>query len=183
LRIAAAPVASPVMARESNVVVAPTSEVDMAAATVEARATDLVPLELLDARALPIVSELARVARDAGPPAVRLERALEILFGAYADGDPDFSGLLLQGWMRARQDKQYRLRLAWQREQLRLSLQDILAEGAVRGVFRPGLDAGVMAAVIVGAAEGCLLQSATEGGAVSPADLSRALLALTLRGA
>jgi hypothetical protein len=150
---------------------------------VEVPAAELVPLELLDARTLPIVSELARVARDAGPPAVRLERALEILFGAYANGDPDFSGLLLLGWMRARQDKQYRLRLAWQREQLRLSLQDILAEGVVRGEFRSGLDAGAMAAVIVGAAEGCLLQSATEGGAVSPADLSRALLGLTLRGA
>ena len=121
--------------------------------------------------------------RDAGSPAVRLERALEILFDAYAGGDPGFSALLLEGWVRAQRDKQYRLRLAWQREQLRLLLQDILAEGAVRGLFRSGLDAGAVAAVIVGAAEGCLLQAAMQGGAVSPAELSRALVALTLRGA
>ena len=53
----------------------------------------------------------------------------------------------------------------------------------MRGVFRAGLDAGAVAAVIVGAAEGCLLQSATEGGAVSAGELARALTALTLRGA
>ena len=62
-------------------------------------------------------------------------------------------------------------------------LQDILAEGAVRGVFRSGLDTGAVAGVIVGAAEGCLLQAAMQGGAVSPAELARALVALTLRGA
>ena len=71
--------------------------------------------------------------------------------------------LLLEGWVRAQRDKQYRLRLAWQREQLRLLLQDILAEGAVRGLFRSGLDAGAVAAAIVSAAEGCLLQSAMRG--------------------
>ena len=141
-------------------------------------------LEVIDERVAPIVEAVARVARDAGSPAVRLERALEILFAAYADSDLGLLGvLLLEGWVRAQRDKQYRLRLAWQREQLRLLLQDILAEGAVRGVFRPGLDAGAVAAVIVSAAEGCLLQSAMEGGAVSPAELSRALFALTLRGA
>jgi BetI-type transcriptional repressor, C-terminal len=140
-------------------------------------------LEVLDERVAPLVEAVARAARDAGSPAVRLERALEILFGAYAGSDPGFSALLLEGWVRAQRDKQYRLRLAWQREQLRLLLQDILAEGAVRGLFRSGLDAGAVAAVIVGTAEGCLLQSATEGGAVSPAELSRALFALMLRGA
>jgi hypothetical protein len=140
-------------------------------------------LEALDKRIEPIVEAVARAARDAGSPAVRLERALEILFDAYAGGDPGFSALLLEGWVRAQRDKQYRLRLAWQREQLRLLLQDILAEGAVRGLFRSGLDAGAVAAAIVSAAEGCLLQAAMQGGAVSPAELSRALVALTLRGA
>jgi len=140
-------------------------------------------VEVLDERVVPIVEAVARAARDTGSPAVRLERALEILFGAYAGSDSGLSALLLEGWVRAQRDKQYRLRLAWQREQLRLLLQDILAEGAVRGVFRSGLDAGAVAAVIVGAAEGCLLQSAMEGGAVSPAELTRALFALTLRGA
>jgi hypothetical protein len=140
-------------------------------------------LEVLDERIVPIVEAVARAARDAGSPTVRLERAMEILFGAYAGSDAGFSALLLEGWVRAQRDKQYRLRLAWQREQLRLLLQDILAEGAVRGLFRSGLDAGAVAAIIVGAAEGCLLQAAMQGGAVSPAELSRALVALTLRGA
>ena len=40
-------------------------------------------------------------------------------------------------------------------------------EGARAGAFRADLDAGAVAAVIVGAAEGCLLQAATEGGAVA----------------
>ena len=140
-------------------------------------------VEVLDEQVVPIVEAVARAARDAGSPAVRLERALETLFDAYAGGDPGFSALLLEGWVRAQRDKQYRLRLAWQREQLRLLLQDILEEGAVRGLFRSGLDAGAVAAAIVSAAEGCLLQAAMQGGAVSPADLARALVALTLRGA
>ena len=137
-------------------------------------------VQLLDERGLPIVTELARVAAGGGAPTAKLEGALEVLFGAYGESDPDFSGLFLTGWLRAREDKQCRLTLAWQREQLRLSLQDILAEGVAAGAFRSSLDAGAVAAVIVGAAEGCLLQAATEGGAVSSAELVRALLGLAL---
>jgi hypothetical protein len=37
-----------------------------------------------------------------------------------------------------------------------------------------------VAAVIVGVAEGCLLQSATQGGAVTAAELLRALLELVV---
>lgn len=141
------------------------------------------PVALLDERGLPIVSELARVARSAEPPARKLEGALEVLFGAYGASDREFPALLLDGWVRARDDKQYRLALAWQREQLRLSIEDILAEGVARGAFRRGIDPGTVAAVILGAAEGCLLQAATEGGAVSPAELVRSLLGLALNGA
>jgi hypothetical protein len=85
--------------------------------------------------------------------------------------------------VRAREDKQFRLTLAWQREQLRLSLEDILFEGVAAGVFRADLDSGAVAAVILGAAEGCLLQSATEGGAVSAEHLMRTLLRLALNEA
>jgi hypothetical protein len=146
-------------------------------------AADAVSLEALDARVLPIVTALAGVAGEPGPTLARLERAIDMLFGAYAGADPDLSGVLLAGWIRARDDKHWRLRLAWQREQLRLSLQDILAEGAVRGEFRAGLDVGAVAAVIVGTAESCLLQAASEGGPVSTADLARAVVDLTRRGA
>lgn len=135
---------------------------------------------ILEERGLPLVSELARVARSQHPPRVKLEGAMEILFGAYGESDPEFSGFFLTGWIRAREDKQFRLTLAWQREQIRLSLEEILAEGVAGGVFRPDLDAGAVAAVILGAAEGCLLQSATEGGAVPAAQLMRTLLRLAV---
>ncbi len=138
---------------------------------------------LLDERGLPIVREIARIARGAAPPPAKLEGALEILFGAYGEGGPDFSGLLLSGWVRAREDKQFRLTLAWHREQLRLSLEEILAEGLAQGAFRTDLEPGAVAAVIIGAAEGCLLQAATDGGAVSAAEVARAVLRLTLNGA
>jgi len=136
----------------------------------------------VEQRGLPIVAELARVARGPGAPRVKLEGAMEILFGAYGESDPDFSGLFLHGWMRARHDKQFRLTLAWQREQIRLSLEDILAEGVRLGVFRAGMDAGAVAAVIVGAAEGCLLQAATDGGAVTAEQIVRTLLTLAVGG-
>ena len=137
----------------------------------------------VEQRGLPIVAELARVARGPGAPRVKLEGAMEILFGAYGESDPDFSGLFLHGWMRAQHDKQFRLTLAWQREQIRLSLEDILVEGVRTGAFRAGMDAGAVAAVIVGAAEGCLLQAATDGGAVTAEQIVRTLLTLAVGGA
>lgn len=137
------------------------------------------PAAVLEERGLPLVSELVRVARSEHPPRVKLEGAMEILFGAYGESDPEFSGLFLTGWIRAREDKDFRLTLAWQREQIRLTLEEILAEG-VGGAFRPDMDAGAVAAVILGAAEGCLLQSATEGGAVPAAQVMRTLLRLAL---
>jgi hypothetical protein len=126
-----------------------------------------------------VVAELGRVARQSGASRAKLERAMRILFEAYGADDPDFSGLFLTGWARARHDKQFRLTLAWQREQIRLSIEDILAEGVrARGV-RGDLDAGAIAAVIVAVAEGCLLQAATEGGSVTGDRVIQSLLALT----
>ncbi|HYB41465.1 MAG TPA: TetR family transcriptional regulator C-terminal domain-containing protein, partial [Candidatus Methylomirabilis sp.] len=138
------------------------------------------PAMSLEQQALPIVSELARVARGSDQARVKLEGAMEILFGAYGESDPDFSGRLLGGWLRAQADKEFRLTLAWQREQIRLSLQDILAEGAAAGAFRRDLDPGALAAVILGVAEGCLLQCATQGGSVTAEQLLRTLLGLVL---
>lgn len=137
----------------------------------------------VEQRALPLAADLARVARGGGAPRAKIERAMQILFEAYGAADADFSGLVLTGWARARHDKQFRLTLAWQREQIRLSIEDILAEGLRVGAFRRDLDAGAVAAVIVGAAEGCLLQAATEGGAVPSERMLRALLALVVSGA
>ena len=140
-------------------------------------------VQAIEERFAPIVAAVARVAAGDEPPAVRLEGAMEIIFGAYWLSDPDFSELLLTGWMRARHDKHHRLALAWQREQLRLSLEEILVAGSAAGVFRKEIDAGAVAAVMVGAAEGCLLQTATQGGAVPPGELVKTLMRLALSGA
>ena len=140
-------------------------------------------VQAIEERFGPIVAAVARIAASDGPAAVKLEGAMEIIFGAYGLSDGDFSELLLTGWMRTRHDKHHRLALAWQREQLRLSLEDILTAGMASGAFRASLDAAAVAAVMVGAAEGCLLQSATQGGAVPPGELVKTLLALTLSGA
>jgi hypothetical protein len=137
----------------------------------------------VEQRGRPIVAALARIARGSEPPRARLEQAIRLLLAAYGESDPDFSGLFLTGWARARHDKQFRLTLAWQREQIRLSLEDILTEGVRTRRFRDDLDAGAVAAVIVGAAEGCLLQAATEGGAVPAERLVGALLTLAVSGA
>lgn len=140
-------------------------------------------VQAIEERFAPIVAAVAHVAAGGEPPAVRLEGAMEIIFGAYGLSDPDFSELLLTGWMRARHDKHHRLALAWQREQLRLSLEEILVAGSAAGVFRKEIDAGAVAAVMVGAAEGCLLQTATQGGAVPPGELVKTLMRLALSGA
>ena len=137
----------------------------------------------VEQRGRPIVAALARIARGSEPPRARLEQAIRLLLAAYGESDPDFSGLFLTGWARARHDKQFRLTLAWQREQIRLSLEDILTEGVRTRRFRVDLDAGAVAAVIVGAAEGCLVQAATEGGAVPAERLVGALLTLAVSGA
>jgi len=140
-------------------------------------------VQTIEERFAPIVAAVARIAAGTEPPAVKLEGAMEIIFGAYGLSDADFSELLLTGWMRTRHDKHHRLALAWQREQLRLSLEDILVAGATAGAFRKELDAGAVAAVMLGTAEGCLLQAATQGGAVPPGELVKTLLALAVSGA
>jgi hypothetical protein len=124
------------------------------------------------------VRELHRIASGSGTPIVKLEGALEVLFGALGESDPQFSGLVLRGWMRAQDDKTYRLTMAWLREQIRLSVEEIVSEGQAAGLLRADLEPGPAAAVVVGAAEGCLLQTATQGGAVPPAAILHALLRL-----
>jgi len=140
----------------------------------------MLEVQAIEERFGPIVAAVARVAAGPEAPMVKLEGAMEIIFGAYGLSDADFSELLLTGWMRTRHDKHHRLALAWQREQLRLSLEEILVAGVAVGAFRHDLDAGAVAAVMLGTAEGCLLQAATQGGAVSPGELVKTLLGLVL---
>ncbi len=139
-----------------------------------------VRVSAIEERALPLVKELSRLARRGDPPAVRLEGALDVLFGAFGASDERFAGLLLEGWLRARRDKRFRLAMAWLREQLRLSVEEILVEGIAAGAFRRDLDPMVFSAVCLGAAEGSLLQSPSQGGAVPPDQQLKALLRLAL---
>ena len=140
------------------------------------------PAPGVEERALPIARELARVAASSHPPEAKLEGALEIVFGAFGESGPDFAHLLLGGWARAAADSQYRLVMAWLREQFRLSIEEILDEGVRAGAFRADLDAGAVASVILGAAEGCLLQSGSQGGTVPTERLVRALVRLAVAG-
>lgn len=132
----------------------------------------------IEERGLPLVKELARIARGADPPAVKLEGALEILFGAFSGGGEPFRQLLLEGSLRGRREKRYRLVVAWLREQLRLCVEEILAAGVSAGALRQDLDPQAFSAVCLGAAEGCLLQSEAEGGTVPPDQLVDTLLRL-----
>ncbi len=129
------------------------------------------------------MAELSRVAKGAEAPARKLEGAMEILFGAYGESDLDYSGSFLAGWLLAREDKQFRMTLAWQREQIRLSFEDILVEGVASRAFRADLDVSAVAAMILSVAEACLLQAAMQGGAVPPEQLLRTVLRLVVSGA
>jgi hypothetical protein len=143
-------------------------------------ALEAAPAPGIEERALPIARELARVAGSSHPPEAKLEGALEIVFGAFGESGPDFAHLLLGGWARAAADGHYRLLMAWLREQFRLSIEEILDEGVRSGAFRADLDTGAVASVILGAAEGCLLQSGSQGGTVPTERLVRALVRLAV---
>lgn len=135
----------------------------------------------VEKRGLGLVNDLTGIVRGAGPPTKKLGEALEILFGTFSEGDEPFRQLLLEGWVRARQQKAYRLAMAWLREQLRLSVEEILTDGIARGTFRNDLDPHAYSAVCLGAAEGCLLDSRNQGGAVPADQLVKTLLGLAAR--
>jgi BetI-type transcriptional repressor, C-terminal len=127
-----------------------------------------------------VARELARVAASGHPPAAKLEGALEIVFGAFGESGPEFAHLLLDGWARAAASDHYRLMMAWLREQFRLSIEEILDEGVAAGAFRTDLDTAAVASVMLGAAEGCLLQCGSQGGTVPTERLMQALMRLAV---
>ena len=133
----------------------------------------------MTARTAPLVKEVAQAAGTDSPPAERLGRVMTVLFAASAD--EALCQLWMEGWSRARRSKGLRLELAWIREQLRLSVEELLSAGMRDGTFRADLDPGVMAAVILGAADGLLLQSANQGGPVPAERLADTLQRAVLR--
>jgi AcrR family transcriptional regulator len=133
----------------------------------------------LKARGALLVKEIAGVGATAASPAERLERVITALFAAF-DGEP-LCHLLIEGWRRAQRQKELRLELAWVREQLRLSVEEVLRNGIQEGAFRTDLDPEATASVILGTAEGFLLQSVNQGGPVPAERLADTLLRAILR--
>lgn len=142
-----------------------------------------VSLAAIEAHGLALARELARIARGSDPPAIKLEGILDILFGAFSEGDETFRGLLLDGWLRAHHEKPYRLAMGWLREQMRLSIEEIAREGVGSGAFRRDVDAAALAALCLGAAEACLLAPKAQTGAVPPDLIARQLLRFAVSGA
>ena len=82
---------------------------------------------MVEQRGLPIVAELAPRARGPSRRGPSSKARWRSSSGPTGRAIPTSSGLFLQRLDAARHDKQFRLTLAWQREQIRLSLEDILA--------------------------------------------------------
>jgi hypothetical protein len=115
------------------------------------------------------------------PPEKKLRNCLIALTSAFGEGRELRCQILLRGWAEAASRKPVRLTMAWFREQLRLCLQEILQEGMEAGVFRSSLDPAAFSAVALGAAEGLLLQSSTQGGTVPVEGLVETLQRAALR--
>ena len=84
---------------------------------------------------LALAREISRIAAASDPPPVRRDRALARLAEAFGE-DGELASLLLGAWPRARTDENLALALAWVREQLRVSLQEILEAGVRAGMVR-----------------------------------------------
>lgn len=71
--------------------------------------------------------------------------------------------------------------MAWLREQMRLTVEEVLVEGMAAGAFRDDLEPDALAAVCLGVAEGCLLPPQGQGGPVSVDRLVQTLIRLAAR--
>lgn len=131
----------------------------------------------VEAGALALAREVGAVAAGPDPPSVRRDRALARIVAAFGDGG-ELAALLPAALHRARADEPLRLALAWVREQLRVSLEEILDAGVRAGVFRKDPEPAVLAWVLLAACE-ALLREAPGGGVVPTADVLRALARLT----
>jgi hypothetical protein len=128
-------------------------------------------------RLLALAAELAAIAAANEPPRIRRDQALGRLAEAFGR-DGESASLILAAWHRGRADRGLALAVAWAREQLRVSLQEILEAGARQGVMRRDRDPAALASVLLAGAES-LLRDAPEGGTVPMADLLRVLAQIT----
>jgi hypothetical protein len=120
---------------------------------------------------------VAAIASANEPPRIKRDQALGRLAEAFGR-DGESASLILAAWHRARVDGGLALALAWAREQLRVSLQEILEAGARAGVMRRDRDPATLAAVLLAGCES-LLRAAPEEGPVPTTDLLRVLAQVT----
>ena len=83
-------------------------------------------------------------------PIVKLEGALEVLFGAFGEGDPQFSGLVLDGWCAPATTSCSASPWRGCGSRSGCRVEEILEEGMAEGAFRAGLDPGPAAAIVRG---------------------------------
>jgi hypothetical protein len=131
----------------------------------------------LEHRILALAREIADIAGTVDDPRVRRDRALARIADAFESSDA-LAGQLVAAWHRARSDESLSLSLAWGREQLRASLQEILDVGAAAGVMRKDPPPAALAWVLLAACE-TLLREAPGGGIISTQELVRTLARLT----
>ena len=131
----------------------------------------------VEGRVLALAREVAAIAAAPDPPRTRRDHALAKIAAAFSE-DRELASLLLAAWHRARTDDALALALAWVREQLRASLQEILEAGARTGAIRKDPEPAVLAWVLLAGCE-ALLREAPGGGVAPTADVLRALARLT----
>ena len=131
----------------------------------------------VEARVLALAREVAAIAAASDLPRTRRDHALAKIAAAFSE-DRELASLLLAAWHRARTDEALGLALAWVREQLRASLQDILEAGIRAGTIRKDPEPAVLAWVLLAGCE-ALLREAPGGGVVPTADALQALARLT----
>jgi hypothetical protein len=131
----------------------------------------------VEERVLALAREVAAIAAAPDPPRARRDRALQRIATAFGE-DGELAGLLLAGWHRARSDERLALALAWVREQLRASLEEILTDGVRKGTIRKDPEPAVLAWVLLAGCE-ALVREAPGGGVASTPEILRALARLT----
>jgi hypothetical protein len=128
-------------------------------------------------RLLALSGELAAIAAAPDPPRVRRDQALGRLADVFGR-DAEVASLVLGAWYRGRTNHDLSLAMAWAREQLRVSLQEILTAGARAGVMRRDRDPAALAAVLLATCES-LVRDAPDDGAVPLRDVLRTLAQIT----
>ena len=135
------------------------------------------PVAHVEPRVLALAREVAAIAAAPDPPRARRDRALETIARAFGE-DGELAPLLLGAWHRARRDEALAMALAWVREQLRVSLQEILEAGVRAGAIRKEPDAAALAWVLLAGCE-ALIREAPGGGVVPISGVVQALARLT----